>query len=746
MRSTVGITALVAFSAVSAWGSGSWIPWIEASDLRAVLALPALEAAQRAEQAAPSQRSDVTAILVDVVVRTRGGEPVADLRAEDFEVFEDGIRQELGSLTPIFRNPAGRPLGSRTAAASTGTAAPSLGSVPRAVAEAQATPTEVLAIVFDRLSGEARASAYKAAVGYLSSDHPDRIIGVYGLDLSLIPYQPFTRDMARVRQGIDAFAGRATSTFGAGAEQLAAVERSLQADQQTNAVAAGADSTAQGSAAVEQALAEAAQRSLQTFETLERDQRGYSTANGLMAVVSGMRTMPGRKAIVFFSEGLSIPPNVQERFTSVIAAANRANVSIYSIDAAGLRTESTLEQTRTETGLNTRRRLNRDPSRDVTGGPMMAELERNEDSLRYDPHSGLGQLSENTGGLLIANTNDFRPGLARVDSDLRNYYMLSYVPSNDEFDGKYRTIGVRVNRPGVVVQHRKGYLAVRVPPGDPVLTYEAPALAMLEVTPVPNAFPVRAAALRFPEPDRTGLTPVVVEVPTAGITFQPGDDGATYTTDFTVLVRFTDVRGEVVNKASQQYELQGPVGQMEAARENGEIIFYRELELPPGLYTMETVVHDAIAGTASVRFSTVEKPRVTPDQLRMSTIVLVRRSESVPESERIPGSPLYVGDVLLYPRLGTALKHGVDDELPFYFTVYLPQGGGKPRATVELLHNAKAVASVALPLTEPDARRRIKQVSRIPVDSLEPGTYELSVVVRHGNTAIRQTTDFRVVG
>ena len=49
---------------------------------------------------------------------------------------------------------------------------------------------------------------------------------------------------------------------------------------------------------------------------------------------------------MFFSEGLSIPPNVKPRFMSVIAAANRANVSIYPMDAAGLRTESTLTETR----------------------------------------------------------------------------------------------------------------------------------------------------------------------------------------------------------------------------------------------------------------------------------------------------------------------------------------------------------------------------------------------------------------
>jgi VWFA-related protein len=646
----------------------------------------------------------------------------------------------------VFRDRQGLPMPSVPVDVPAGTAAARAPrpAPPSSPAAAGGTPPEVLAIVFDRLTPDARALAYRAAIQYLGGEQADRLIGVYGLDLSLVAHQPFTRDAKRVREALDAFANRATSTFGATRnEQRDLVERSIRASDQLNNVTQGGDTGAIGSAAVEQQFAEMAARSLQTFETLERDQRGYSTANGLLAVVSGMRTIPGRKAIVFFSEGLSIPPNVQERFIAVTAAANRANVSIYSIDAAGLRTDSTLKETSEGQMAASRRTLSRNPSRDVLGEPMMAALERNEDRLRFDPHSGLSQLSEDTGGLLVANTNDFRRGLARVDSDMRNYYMLSYVPSNDRFDGKYRNITVKVHRPGLTVQHRKGYLAVRVPPGEPVLTYEAPALAMLEVTPVPNAFPVRSGALRFPEPGRPGLTPVVVELPTAGLTFQPTEDGQEYTSDATVLVRFMNQADEPVAKMSQRYELRGPIAQLEQAKA-GEIIFYREPELPPGVYRMETIAYDAIGGTASVRFVTVEKPPVPADQLRMSSVVLIRRGEKVPAADRLPGSPLYVGDTLVYPNLGAALKHGVDKELPFYFTAYLPRSGGDASATLELLHNARAVAKVPLELDTPDAERRIQQLSRIPVEQLEPGTYELRVTVRQGSSAVSHTATFRV--
>jgi hypothetical protein len=457
-----------------------------------------------------------------------------------------------------------------------------------------------------------------------------------------------------------------------------------------------------------------------------------------------MRSLRGRKSLVLFSEGLAIPPAVQHLFVGLVDAANRANVSIYTMDAAGLRTDSTLKEARDELMADREAMLRRNPSRDV-GGTMTQALERNEDRLRMDPQSGLTRIADATGGLLVANTNDFRRGLARVDSDLRNYYMLSYVPANGEFDGTFREIAVRVKRAGLSVQHRKGYFAVRAAAGEPVLSYEAPVLAMLERTPVPNAFPFRISALRFPEAGRPGLTPIVAEVPTAGLTFQPSsEDPASYRSDFTVLVRILDQQGQPIEKMSQRYELQGPLDQIGRAGA-GDVIFYRQAELPPGLFTLEAVVYDALSKKASVRLATVESPSVDSDRLRLSSLMLVRRGERVTDADRDPGNPLYVGDTLLYPNLGTPLKAGADKELPFYFTVYLGPGEN-PKATLEILQNARSLARVPLGLDAADATRRIQQVSRIPIDQLSPGSYELRVTVQQGTSGISHTTPFRIIG
>jgi hypothetical protein len=278
----------------------------------------------------------------------------------------------------------------------------------------------------------------------------------------------------------------------------------------------------------------------------------------------------------------------------------------------------------------------------------------------------------------------------------------------------------------------------------PVMPFEARALALLDATPVPNAFPIRAAALKFPEPQRLGLTPVLVSVPASSLTFTTTEDKASYRAEFTVLVRVrSQTSDEVVDKMSQNYVLSGPVDKLESARQ-GNVLFYRERELDAGLYKIEAIVHDTITDRASVRFSTLERPKLDPGTLRASDLVIVASAERVAGRDRPAGSPFLVGDLLLYPNLGEPLRKGTTPEIGFFFTVYAGKGP-KPQATAELMQNGSALARLPLPLGDPDAAGRIQQVSRLPAGALSPGTYDLRIVVSQGQQQVSQSVIFRLV-
>jgi VWFA-related protein len=696
-------------------------------------------------QQAPPQRADrtlsegVTAVLVDVVVRDKRGQPVRDLAISDFEVIEDGVPQPIGSFSAVFDG--ARP------------APPVAVAPPGAVAET-APPVNsgplVTALVFDRLSPEAKRLAVNAAQGYLGSKQETTdYIGIFGIDNALTPYAPFTRNTYVLRQTLANIDSRASASFNSPEQREQRANANQQAASASQGVASAAAaggpgaSGAMGTAPAAAMLAQMQANMIRDFEVMERDQQGYATTNGLFAVISTLGRLPGRKSLVLFSEGLAIPPAVQRLFFGVIDAANRANVSIYTMDAAGLRGLSEQASIRDQVNEAARRGINTGYATAGGDAPLSQALERNEDVLRQDPHFGLGSLAEQTGGLLFDNTNNLRQGFDRMKSDLHNYYLVGYTPLNETYDGRFRAIEVKVKRPGVTVAARKGYFAVRNTGGIPINPWEAPALGALDRKPVPNAFPVRAAALLFPERGRPGLVPVVVDLQTAPLTFAPAADGKMYQSDFVVMVRFLDSQNQVARKVSQHYEVNGPLSALERAKQ-GEVIFYREPELPPGVYTMETVVYDAPSGKSSVRLSTVEVSKAEPDALRMSSLVVVKRTEAIPEKERRADNPLLMKDVILYPNLGDAISKSAK-EVGFYFAAYPAPGGAALESVLELLQDGRVLAQVPITLAPVDPSGRIQQVGRLPIDQLQPGTYELRAVVKQGDAQVFRSTMLRIL-
>jgi len=171
-----------------------------------------------------------TEVLMDAVVKDKKGAVVKDLKASDFEVMEDGVRQEIRSFRLVTRD---RGAEDRERAAAVGSvsaeAAPAQPTVTRRPAPpASARPLGAVALVFDRLSPEARVRARDAALSYVGAEtRPDDFVGVFGIDLSLRAVQPFTSDAQLVRQAIERYASGGAATHGQTAEQLGSTAQQL---------------------------------------------------------------------------------------------------------------------------------------------------------------------------------------------------------------------------------------------------------------------------------------------------------------------------------------------------------------------------------------------------------------------------------------------------------------------------------------------------------------------------------------
>jgi VWFA-related protein len=699
------------------------------------------------QEAPPPQRfgAATTAIMVDVVVRDKRGNPVTDLTAADFELLEDNVRQEIGTVTLVAPStlPAG---GTPSTAAAPGSRLASGNTVE--------TPTFV-ALVFDRLAPEGRALAHKGALTYLETARDTDFAGVFLVDSALGMIQTYTTDRAAVRKAIETVTSRATATFSREADRVpvfgvpdvrASTPPTASAEERGRDAAvdllvreyglAGAVAKLGGdlSTVVAAAMKERMERS---YDAMMRDQQGLTTTNGLLAIVDALGLLPGRKTVVFFAEGLAIPANVQARFDSVVATANRANVSVYTIDAAGLRVHSTTAETsRHVTELGSRSLTERGDRQAWT-----TDLELNEDVLRRDPAASLAMLAERTGGFLVNNTNALERAFRQIDGDRRFHYLLTYTPRNGEFGGEWRRVTVRVPKRDVQIRARSGYLAVRAPGALPLLAYEGPALAALEDSPLPNDLPVRAGAFSFPDAKGEGRLALLVAADASALTVETV--GQTFRTDFTILARIKDATGEVVRKASQPYRLNGPAAEA-ASVKRGDVLFFRQPDLEPGQYTLEYVISDALGKKAGAGTQPVVVPGTKPGHPIVSSLIVVRRTEKVPAAERTDDNPLYFGELLLYPSLGEPLSKSRDKTLSFYYTLQ-PAQGGTPAATLEILQAGQSLAQLPLQLPAPSADGRIQHTAQLPLENFPAGEYTLRVNVTQGSAKETRDAGFRVV-
>jgi hypothetical protein len=196
----------------------------------------------------------------------------------------------------------------------------------------------------------------------------------------------------------------------------------------------------------------------------------------------------------------------------------------------------------------------------------------------------------------------------------------------------------------------------------------------------------------------------------------------------------------VVAKASQQYRALEPLER----RKEALVLFYRELRLPAGLYTLEAVAQDAPSGRGGKATASLEVPRAEPGRLRASSLMVVGRAEKVAEGEGGEPGPLQYQDVLLYPDLEPQLRREAGRPLAFFLCAWPAPGRPGVDARVEVLRSGRPVAAAPPFELRPDADGRIGLVSTFPVDALAPGPYELRVTLTDGWDAQTRTASLAI--
>jgi VWFA-related protein len=687
--------------------------------LAAIVGVPT--AAQRFETGA-------TAVVVDVVVRDRGGRFVTGLTPADFTVAEDGVPQRITSLQLVGTPPSEGP-------------PPGGPEVPPPPPSLEATAPEqprFTALVFDRLEAKnADISRAGGAAAIANAGRTD-VIGVFSIDHGLRMVEPFTTDKARLTAAV----GRAVD------RAIASITRDPSGRRSDGGDTPGAVTAAEFPGGVN--LDGTPQVPATVWAALDRQFQGHETTDALLTAAAALSTLPGRKTLLYFSDAIAIPDTVLARFNDVVATANRGQVTIYAIDTAGLRVGSQDAETRAE--IMSIGKAGMEINADGSSSSNLAMLERNEDALRRAPRVGLTMLAKPTGGFLVDSTNDLASGVRRIDADRRVHYLLTYAPARVELDGRWRAIDVKVNRRNVTVQARQGYVAVRSLGVLPVLVYEGPALAAIDRTPAPREIPTRAAAFAFPrlEAPKPGEpvvedVAVVVAAPAAPLTFEV--KGSSYRTDFTMLALMRDEDGQPIHKTSQPYRLTGPTEERDKARA-AEVRFARTLPTPPGAYTVWGAVHDTASRQAGVAPWRLQVEGRGPTGLGVSSLVLLSRLERVTTSQPT-ADPLIVGDRLITPNLGEPMFQKPDARLGFYFVIVGADPGERLQARLRFYRNGipepkPLLLDAALPLEPADARGVVRPIGALPLAGLPLGALEARLIIERFDQQTVRSAYFRL--
>jgi VWFA-related protein len=388
----------------------------------------------------PDDKEDVVRITtnlvqVDVGV-TKGGKPVKDLKAEDFEIFEDGRRQTITSFTYVSNVSEATSPAKAVGAVKDKNAPP----VPANPLQPN-VPHRTIAFVVDDLglSVESMIQVKKQLRKFLMEEiQPNDLIAIIRTGGEMGALQQFTNDSRVIERALGQVKWNICSRVG-----IHVLPPILPGPLRVNP---------------------------SPFGPCGGSSTYGNTVRALRFIVEAMGELPGRKSMVVFSDSLPVEEQeinpvafsddqsanqntgFQDTFRSylfllqrIAEKAIRSSVVIYAVDTQGLQ----------PTGIT---------AADSISGPargMNAQINSilsSRSNLLIQRREGAELIARQTGGFLVRNSNYFE--LPRIVEDQSGYYLIGYRPSDETFNKRFHRIKARVKRSGMEVRTRFGFYGI----------------------------------------------------------------------------------------------------------------------------------------------------------------------------------------------------------------------------------------------------------------------------------------------
>jgi VWFA-related protein len=686
-----------------------------------------------------SLRVDVELVTTEVIVLDKRGNPVRNLKKEDFRLYEDGKQQEILSFDEVSEEHS-----------------------PISLVDFDDGETErgktVLIFFDDSTVTSSHIQSTRDSAARFVKEHmrPHDLIAVAAFGNSLKVLQSFTRDQEKVLEAISQPAMSSSETM----NRLNSPIEQMKGNQQRP----GEDSAYNSSVA--------------TFLRY----RSENLLRALNILTGSIQRLKGQKSILIYSESGYFSEILQSTYKNTLDSAKKANVVFYTVDPSGL-TSGIIGKTRKpsidrgnapsvktaysgfalrglspilggigsmnrsffsnslfqqsgggqsgggssgsggsggssgsgNSGGSTGGSTGAGPSRGNTGGstanpgtsttyPSSNSPRTNSpwgndtmgnrmpDTFRMDQSNQnlLRSLADETGGWAIYNTNDFDSELDKLDRQLSNYYILGFQSNNPKRDGSFRKLEVKTDLKDVKLRYRKGYLDRR--PLDTLAdSKEEESLLDAMAAPEPaTQLPLSFRVSYFYDSPRLARVIVSAKIGMGKLKLKKkGKElrgelnamGVAYAEDGSTSARFSETLNLSLDRDS------------ETDFRKRSLTYRNHFMLRPGKYRLKLAVSDTGDNLGSM-VQPLELPVFPESELVGSSLVIAEQISALPDLiQNLQTKLLDDSDPLIYsgmqisPSVENRLP--VDSPLPIFFKLYNLTGGSGP---LKLSGRAKLVS------------------------------------------------------
>jgi len=656
----------------------------------------------------PALKTQSNLVRIDVEVTDKSGKPIKGLRADQFTVYDDGKAQPISvfSYSDIEGMETASAESSRPVTIPVDNAGP---NSPSAEAVSDAVRDRRLIVLFfdfTSMQTDDLIRAHDAAEKFIKQQMtPADLVAMVGFSSTLSVIVNFTNDRAALEKGVARIRPGVSSELGT--PLYAAAEDGEYDVQQYTGDAYTADET--------------------EFNVFNTDQK-LAAVEGIVDVLSGI---PGRKLLVEFTGGIT--QTGEENRTALRAAtdaANRADVSIYSIDARGLFSTPPGGDATANAATGTSM---------FTGASVFHQTDQREDS-----RDTLSTLSSDTGGQAFFDLGDLSDAFPEIQKDNTGYYLIGYsLPNGIKLDGTWHAVRVKVNVPGAHVHFRNGYYAPRDFQHLEKESKEAQlADAMNSENPILD-LPVAVEVSEFRLSDRQTYVPIAAKISSSALDWAKKHNLHEASFDFAAEVR-ADPSGQVV--ADLRDTINVHLDEQKYQQVNQSSLLYQGgVVLSPGRYRLKFLARENESGRIGTFEQGIVIPAAQPGRLALSSMMLSSQLVPVEKSSEVQtktqglrakmtSSPLELEGERIVPSVTRFFTQ--QQTLFVFFQAYWPEkieGFDPTSLRAGLIFFRGGVQVNATPLLAPnqvDAKTRTASFRiSLPLEKLPAGRYTVQSVV-----------------